>query len=121
VKLVKTTKKVKAPKTDATEQKKSGAKLTPHFPVWGSALWRWGLVVLIVVMTFGRVSALNSARQQTSDLEREIAGWERTEADTRTELQRFSDPEWRENYWKWRTMTREPGEYYLRFYEDTTL
>jgi hypothetical protein len=78
-------------------------------------LFRWGLVALIIALLITRISALNTAKDQARKVEADYAGWQQRQAQVQQELDRFNDPEWRESYWKWRTMRHSPGEYYIRF------
>jgi len=108
-------------KTPAKKVEPGAGKVRFKFPAWPGVVLRWGLIAVIIVLIFGRVSALRSAKEEGLRLQQEVAGWERTEAGVRQEIDQFNDPEWRENYWKWRTMSHEPGEYYIRFYENGSL
>lgn len=101
---------------DKSNPHKSGYK----FPSWAGIIIRWSLICVIIAMMFGRVSALRSAREEARDLESERAKWERTRIEVQNEIEKFSDPEWSKSYWKSRTMQHEPGEYYIKFYEETS-
>lgn len=80
-------------------------------------LIRWGLVILLMLMIGGAFTSRNTSFGQTAALRAEIAEMEVERQELAAELERFADPEWRESYWKWRTMRHEPGEYYIDFVE----
>jgi len=80
-----------------------------------SLIGRWGLICILVVLAFGKYNVLMQTSEQARKLEAEVARWEQTQTELEAELNRFADPQWRESYWKWRTMHHEPGEYYIRF------
>jgi hypothetical protein len=82
---------------------------------WLSLTLRWGFVAVILILAGGRYNAYVDASRQAQKLANECSKWEKTQTDLNTELARFTDPKWRESYWKWRTMRHEPGEHYIRF------
>jgi hypothetical protein len=83
--------------------------------VWPWAIIRVAAICLIVFVGVGRYAAWKEAKEQARALESELAKGQVYEEELQAELDRFADPKWRESYWKWRTMSHEPGEYYIRF------
>jgi hypothetical protein len=76
---------------------------------------RWGLVIAVFVLLAGGISARQTAIGNVEALEAELAEILNEKAALEQELIPFSDRSWREAYWKWRTMSHEPGEYYIDF------
>jgi hypothetical protein len=101
---------VKIPAKKAVKPKTKPVKI-----VWPWAIMRVAALGLIVFLGVGRYSALMEAKEQAKNLEIECAKWEQNRTELQAELDRFADTKWRESYWKWRTMSHEPGEYYIRF------
>jgi cell division protein FtsB len=93
----------------------------PRFRSFIEASFRWGVLVLLIMLLAGSITARRAAVSDAARLESELAELEREKAQLREEINRFADPEWRESYWKWRTMRHEPGEYYIDFIEPGTL
>ncbi len=78
---------------------------------------RWGLVIAVFVLLAGGITARQAAIGNVEALEAELAEILNEKAALEQELNHFSDRSWREAYWKWRTMSHEPGEYYIDFVE----
>jgi len=76
---------------------------------------------MLIMLLAGSITARRAAILEAARLESELAELEREKSELQEELNRFADPDWRENYWKWRTMRHEPGEYYIDFIEPGTL
>lgn len=85
--------------------------------VFVSRVFRWTLVVIIAVLIIGRVVALEQAKREAAGVRDQLASMEAKKAQLESDIEKFSDPEWRSSFWKWRTMRHEPGEYYIRFYD----
>jgi len=85
--------------------------------VFFSKLVRWTLVVVIAVLIIARVAALEQAKRESAAVQDQLASVEQKKAQLERDIVKFSDPEWRASFWKWRTMRHEPGEYYIRFYD----
>jgi hypothetical protein len=78
------------------------------------------MVALILFLLCGSISARRAATVGNDQLAAELSRLQHERDQLRDELDRFSDPDWRAAYWKWRTMRREPGEYYIDFVEPGT-
>jgi hypothetical protein len=82
---------------------------------------RWGIVLILCLMIIGGLSARKTSGEEAAALKAEIAQLDIERDGLAGEVEKFSDPEWRASYWKWRTMRHEPGEYYIDFVEDGIL
>lgn len=83
-------------------------------------LWRiarWSAVAALAVFALFKYSNFVVVSREAGQRRAEMAFWEQKQRTLEEEIANYSDPEWRASYWKWRTMTHEPGEYYLRFYD----
>ncbi|MCX6647572.1 MAG: hypothetical protein NTY09_14610 [bacterium] len=90
-----------------------GKKLNGFF----GGLIRYGAIFLIAVLMIGSFSSRRVSISEADRLASELSELKIERDQLQQDLDRFSDPEWRESYWKWRTMRHEPGEYYLDFIE----
>jgi len=97
------------------------AKPPPRFRSFIEASFRWAILIGLLILLAGSLTARRAAIRDAARLESELAELEREKAELGEELNRFSDPDWRESYWKWRTMRHEAGEYYIDFIEPGTL
>jgi len=79
------------------------------------------MVVMILFLLGGSISARHTASIADEQLAAELSQLQHERDQLREELDRFSDPDWRAAWWKWRTMRREPGEYYIDFVEPGAL
>jgi hypothetical protein len=107
-------------KAKAVQASKSTVKPPARFGrvgVFVSKLVRWALVVVIAVLIIVRVAALEQAKREAAVVQDQLASIEQKKAQLESDVEKFSDPEWRSSFWKWRTMRHEPGEYYIRFYD----
>jgi len=93
----------------------------PRFRSFIEASFRWAVLIMLIMLLAGSITARRAAILEAARLESELAELEREKSELQEELNRFADPDWRENYWKWRTMRHEPGEYYIDFIEPGTL
>jgi cell division protein FtsL len=107
-------------KAKAVQASKSTVKQAARFGrvgVFVSKSVRWALVVVIAVLIIVRVAALEQAKREAAVVQDQLASMEQKKAQLESDVEKFSDPEWRSSFWKWRTMRHEPGEYYIRFYD----
>lgn len=93
----------------------------PRFRSFIEASFRWAVLIMLIMLLAGSITARRAAISDAARLDSELAELEREKSLLQEELNRFADPDWRESYWKWRTMRHEPGEYYIDFIEPGTL
>lgn len=74
------------------------------------------MVALLFVM-IGQVSQSKQAVRQNEEISLRYQELEKERNDLLSELEQFRDENLRVSYWKWLTMSREPGEYYIDFHE----
>ena len=86
-------------------------------PAFFDALIRGGAIFLLVVLLIGTWTSRQVSITEAGRLEAKLAELKREREILMLDIGKFSDPEWRESYWKWRTMRHEPGEYYIDFIE----
>lgn len=117
--MIKVRRRVKRKKTGAPGTKKPWvAKLTGNkIPGFLEAVLRWGIILIIISLLITTLNSGVTSRSEADRLAQDLTDLQRERAELQSELDRFSDPEWRESYWKWRTMRHEPGEYYIDFVE----
>jgi len=110
-------------KRDRSAAMKHSGKKKPRFS-FGAFLYgalRWGVAGLLVSLIVGSYVTSQNARLEAGSLNDQVTTLEHEKTGLQEEIARFTDPEWRENYWKWRTMRHEPGEYYIDFTEPGVL
>lgn len=117
--MIKARWRVKRKKTGAQGTKKPReARLTGNkIPGLLEGVLRWGVIIIIVSLLITNFNTGETSRSEADGLAQDLTILQRERAELQSELDRFSDPEWRESYWKWRTMRHEPGEYYIDFVE----
>ncbi len=83
------------------------------------AIVRWTIVAVISILIIGGLTTRSQSQGTADQLADELAALEVERDKLKTELLQFSDDEWREKFWKWRTMSRSPGEYYIDFVDSS--
>ena len=96
---------------------KPGPPIGKKLPGIFDGLIRYGIIIFIAVLLIGNYSTRRASISEADQLAAELSELQREHAGLQKDLERISDPEWRESYWKWRTMRHEPGEYYIDFIE----
>jgi hypothetical protein len=109
-----TKRKSRLPEPKKARRLKSVGKQLPGF---FDGVIRYGVILLIAVLIIGSYSSRHGSIGEADRLASELSELKVERDQLQQDLDRFSDPEWRESYWKWRTMRHEPGEYYLDFIE----
>ena len=66
-------------------------------------------------LLLGQTAEKNTTGRSADDLSNRYADLERERSELETELTIFNDPDLRASYWKWQTMSHEPGEYFIDF------
>ena len=92
-----------------------GGTTLNRFFAFSEAILRWGLIVVILCLLAGSLSISKTDKNTADQLASEFSELEHERAELLKELNNFSDPEWRAGYWKWRTKSHRPGEYYIDF------
>ena len=93
-------------------------------PRFTGFLWmviRWGLVIVIGTVIVGSVAANKKIDAEPERVQGELAVVEAEKEALTEEVHLFSDPEWREAYWKRQMYNHRPGEYYIEFVEPGAL
>jgi uncharacterized protein YlxW (UPF0749 family) len=84
--------------------------------ILGAAV-RWTIGVLILSMLFTTASARREAQNEAVQLNNELASLQHERDQLQQELDRYSDPDWCEAYWKGLLMRHKPGERLIQFEE----
>lgn len=93
------------------------ARLRFRFPPFLEITLRWSVLLMILLALFGSVAARRLAWEDADAVSIERQKLERVLSERENELERFLNPEYRENYLKSRRMRHEPGEQYIDFQE----
>lgn len=110
-------KKRKKTGAPGTKKPREAGLTVNRIPGFLGAVLRWGVIIIIISLLITNLNTGKTSRSEADMLAQELTDLQRERAELQSELDRFSDPEWRESYWKWRTMRHEPGEYYIDFVE----
>ena len=86
-----------------------------RFPPLLETAIRWGLIMVLASLLMGSASANRQALESSAALASEKAKLDKERNGLSDELRQFSDPEWLEGYWKWKTMRHDPGQEYIYF------
>lgn len=103
--------------TGLKNKPKPGFPIGKKLPGIFDGLIRYGAIILIAVLLIGNYSTRRASISEADRLAGELAVLQNERTELQKDLERILDPEWRESYWKWRTMRHEPGEYYMDFIE----
>jgi hypothetical protein len=115
------TRKIRKNTRGKSVKKRVERTIRSRIPGFLGAVIRWGILLFIVVSLIGSVSSRRTYQDEVERLASELTDLQREQSELQSDLENFSDPEWRECYWKWRTMRHEPGEYFIDFIEPGTL